>query len=260
MKKLSVTVITFNEENNIGRCLQSLKQVSDEIIVVDSLSTDRTREICVAHNVIFIEQPFLGYIEQKNFALSKTSFPYVLCLDADEALSDQLAKSILQEKQKGFTSDGYSMNRFNFYCGRWIKHGTYYPDRKLRLLDLRKGKWGGQNPHDKIVLQNGAQIKHLEGDLLHYTYQTPAEHRRQMERFSSIAAKALFDKGKAPSYIRLVVNPAWAFIKSYIVKLGFLDGGAGFMIARLTAVQSFLKYVKLIRLYDEQRKFNSGKI
>ena len=253
MKKLSVTVITFNEQKHIDRCLRSVRRVADEIVVVDSLSTDKTKEICLAHSVVFIEQPFLGYVEQKNFALSKASFEHVLSLDADEALSDELIASLQKEKEIGFPADGYTMNRFNFYCGKWIRHGTYYPDRKLRLLDLQKGKWGGQNPHDKIIMVEHATIKHLKGDLLHYTYQTIEQHARQMERFSTIAAKALYDKGKKPSYFQMFINPAWAFIKGYVIKLGFLDGVEGFRIARYTARQAYLKYLKLMRLYRESK-------
>ena len=258
MAKLTVTVITFNEEKNIDRCLQSIKAVADEIIVVDSVSTDRTKEICLSHNVTFIEQPFLGYIEQKNFALFKASNTHVLSLDADEALSKELVTSITREKEKGFPSQGYTMNRFNFYCGRWIRHGTYYPDRKLRLLDVTKGEWGGQNPHDRIMMKEGTRVTHLHGDLLHHTYQTFEIHNKQTDRFSTIAAKAMFEKGKSPSYFKLVINPAWAFIKGYIIKLGFLDGFEGYMIARFTAIQSFLKYAKHIRLHNEANKSNAG--
>lgn len=260
MTKLTVTVITFNEEKHIDRCLQSVKGIAEEIIVVDSLSTDRTKEICLSHGVVFIEQPFLGYIEQKNFALSKAGNTYVLSLDADEALSAELVVSILEEKKKDFPADGYTMNRFNYYCGRWIRHGTYYPDRKLRLLNTRKGKWGGQNPHDKIIMQEDATIKQLDGDLLHYTYQTVDQHWRQMERFSTIGAQALYDKKKPASYVKLIVNPAWAFIKGYFIKLGFLDGKEGFRIAKFTAKQSYLKYAKLFRLYHDARKPDAGKI
>lgn len=253
MTKLSATVIVLNEEKKIGPCLQSLKKVADEIIVVDSLSTDRTREVCVSYGVTVIEQPFLGYIEQKNFALSKASHKHVLSLDADEALSDELIKSILKEKEKGFPADGYTMNRFNFYCGQWIRHGTYYPDRKLRLLDVNKGVWGGQNPHDKIMMQPNVTIQHLRGDLLHHTYQTEEEHRHQTDRFSTIAAKAMFDKGHRSYAYKLWLHPLAAFIKSYIIKLGFLDGKAGYQIARYTALHSYWKYVKLARLYREKR-------
>lgn len=260
MAKLSATIITFNEEKKIDRCLRSLKEVADEIVVVDSFSTDRTKEICLSHKIVFIENPFPGYIEQKNFALSKATYPNVISIDADEYLSDELAKSILEEKEKEFPYDGYNMNRYNFYCGKWIRHGTYYPDRKLRLLNIQKGKWGGQNPHDKIIMQEGVIVKQLKGDLLHYTYQSIEEHTKQSDRFSTIAAKALFDKGKPPSYIKLLVNPAWAFVKGYIFKLGFLDGFAGYMIARFTAIQSFLKYAKLIRLHNEAKQSNERKI
>lgn len=260
MTKLSITVITFNEEKNIGRCIESVKKVADEIIVVDSLSTDKTKEICLAHRIVFIENPFPGYIEQKNFALSKASYIHVLSLDADEALSEELSAAILKEKEKGFPADGYTVNRFNYYCGKWIKHGTYYPDRKLRLLDIQKGKWGGRNPHDTIIMQVGVVIKHLKGNLLHYTYQTVEEHAMQMERFSIIAAKALFEKGKQPSYFKMIIHPSWAFIKGYFIKLGFLDGSEGFRIARFTAKQSFLKYAKLIRLHREANKTNAEKL
>jgi glycosyltransferase involved in cell wall biosynthesis len=254
MAKLSATIITFNEEKKIGRCLQSLKGVVDEIVVVDSLSTDKTKEICISYQVLFIENPFPGYIEQKNFALSKATHTHVLSLDADEYLSEELANSILKEKERNFPSDGYTMNRYNFYCGKWVRHGTYYPDRKLRLLNTQKGKWGGQNPHDKIIMQEGARLQQLKGDLCHYTYQSIEEHNKQTDRFSTIAAKALFDKGKTGSYIKLLLNPAWAFLKGYIIKLGFLDGFAGYMIARFTAIQSFLKYAKLIRLHNESKQ------
>lgn len=256
MAKLSATIITFNEEKKIDRCLQSLKGVVDEIVVVDSLSTDKTKEICLSHQVVFVENPFRGYIEQKNFALSKATHTHVLSLDADEYLSEDLSKSILKEKEKDFPSDGYTMNRYNFYCGKWVRHGTYYPDRKLRLLNIQKGKWGGQNPHDKIIMQEDASVKQLKGDLCHFTYQSIEEHNKQTDRFSTIAAKALFDKGKPPSYTKLLLNPAWAFLKGYIIKLGFLDGFAGYMIARFTAIQSFLKYAKLIRLHNESKQSN----
>ena len=146
------------------------------------------------------------------------------------------------------------MNRFNYYCGKWIRHGTYYPDRKLRLLDINKGKWGGQNPHDKIMMQESTTIHHLEGDLLHYTV---PDNRTACEANGKIqchCCKALFDKGEKPSYFKMVINPAWAFIKGYLLKLGFLDGAEGFRIARFTAKQSYLKYVKLIQLHLEAKK------
>ena len=211
MTKLSVVIITFNEERNIERCLQSVKAIADEIIVLDSLSTDRTKEIAVANHAIVIDQPFLGFIEQKNLALSKASNTYVLSLDADEAISEELSKLILEEKSKGFPKDAYSVKRLPFYCGKWIRHGTYYPDRKLRLVNKEKAKWGGTNPHDKIILQEGSSLHPLNGDLHHYIYQSFEEHMLQTNKFTTIAAMELFKAGEKPSWFKLVVNPAWAF-------------------------------------------------
>src|SRR6185503_9760477 len=147
MNKLSVVIITLNEERNIERCIQSVKQIADEIIVVDSLSTDRTREIAAANGAKVIEQPFLGFIEQKNFALSKASHSHVMSLDADEEMSEELSRLILNEKSKDFPKDAYIVKRLPFYCGKWIRHGTYYPDRKIRLVNKEKANWGGTNPH-----------------------------------------------------------------------------------------------------------------
>src|SRR6516225_8076489 len=148
MTSVSIVIITFNEEKNIRRCLESVKEIADEIVVVDSLSTDHTKSICKEFGVRFIEQKFLGYIEQKNFALDQAKYDYVLSLDADEAISKELVKSIQEVKQNP-ESDGYRMNRLTNFCGKWIKHGSWYPDTKLRVFNRKKARWGGINPHDK---------------------------------------------------------------------------------------------------------------
>lgn len=254
MAKLSVVVITFNEEKNIGRCLESIKGIADEIIVVDSVSTDRTKEIALSKGAVVIDQPFLGYIEQKNFALSKANNANVLSLDADEALSEELALSIATEKSNNFPKDAYAMNRLPYYCGKWIRHGTYYPDRKIRLMNVKKAKWGGVNPHDKIILENGSASQTLKGDLLHYIFQTFEEHVNKTNKFTSIAAETMYKAGEKPSYLKLIVNPAWSFFYCYIIRLGFLDGFRGYMIARLVALNTFLKYSKLIQLYRSEKK------
>ena len=254
MTKLSVVIITFNEERNIERCLRSVKAIADEIIVVDSLSTDRTKEIALANQAIVVDQKFLGFIEQKNLALSKASNTYVMSLDADEAISEELSRAILEEKSKGFPKDGYIVKRLPFYCGKWIRHGTYYPDRKIRLVNKEKAKWGGTNPHDKMILQKNSSAGSLKGDLHHYIYQTFEEHMLQTNKFSSIAAMELFKQGKKSSYFKLVINPAWAFFYGFFIRLGFLDGFNGFMIAKFTAMHAFLKYSKLIYLYKNKKK------
>lgn len=251
MKPLSVAIITLNEEKNIFRCLDSVKGIADEILIVDSFSTDQTKTIALQFGAKFIEHAFEGYIQQKNWALQQTSNEYVLLLDADEALSEELKNSILKEKEKNFPSDAYRMNRCTNYCGKFIRHGLWYPDRKIRLIKKQTGKWGGVNPHDKIELQPGTEVKHLAGDILHYSYNSIDEHVAQNNKFSSISAEALFQRGKNTSWFKIIVNPAWAFINGYLFRLGFLDGFYGFVVAKNVAHLTFLKHSKL---FQKQRK------
>lgn len=252
MIKLSVVVITFNEERNIARCLESVKEIADEMVVVDSISTDQTKAICLKYGVRFIEQPFLGYIEQKNFALKFATHDHVLSLDADEALSPELINSI-QETKRSFSATGYTMNRFTNYCGKWIRHCGWYPDTKLRLFDHTKGKWGGINPHDQFFLEDGSTIKHLKGDILHYSYYTRDDHFKQIERFTNIAAQAYYDSGKKPSCLKMWLSPLSKFIRDFFFNLGLLDGRAGFEICTLSAKATYLKYRKLSKLYRERK-------
>nr|WP_321225572.1 glycosyltransferase family 2 protein [uncultured Psychroserpens sp.] len=252
MLKLSGVIITFNEERNIEYCLQSLVNIVDEIIVIDSFSTDNTKAICEQYKVKFIEQKFLGYIEQKNFALSQANYNHVVSLDGDEALSETLQKSIIQLKSN-WTFDGYYANRFNNFCGQWIKHSDWYPNKKLRVFDRRKANWQGINPHDNVQLFDAnAKTGHLKGDILHKTYQTYSEFNQKTEYFSTIAAKAYFNKGKKAPIWKIIFNPTWAFFKSYIIRLGFLDGFNGFVICVQTANITFLKYSKLRELHKKK--------
>ena len=245
---LSVVIITLNEERNIGRCLDSLSGLADEVVVVDSLSTDATRSICERHGARFIEQPFLGYIEQKNFALGCARHGHVLSLDADEALSPELAASIRREKELGFPSVGYTMNRLSRFNDRWIRHGSWYPDRKLRLIRSGQAVWGGMNPHDRLSITTGEGTRQLKGDLLHYPYYSLEEFVAQWNRFSTIAARAMHERGAKAHWWNLVWNPFVAFIKGYFIKGGFLDGMTGYVLARQSASNTFLKYAKLIQL------------
>ncbi|MBF8149472.1 glycosyltransferase family 2 protein [Winogradskyella sp. F6397] len=252
MLKLSGVIITFNEERNIEQCLQSLVNVVDEIVVVDSFSSDQTKSICKRFNVNFIEQEFLGYIEQKNFALAQAKYDHVVSLDGDEALSKTLQQSIINLKSN-WKFDGYFANRFNNFCGQWIKHSDWYPNKKLRIFDRRKAEWKGINPHDNVQLHNTeAKTGHLKGDILHKTYQTYSEFNQKTEYFSTIAAKAYFNSGKKSSVLKVIWNPTWAFFKSYFLRLGFLDGFNGFVICVQTANITFLKYSKLRELEKQK--------
>ena len=248
MQKLSVAIITLNEERNIERCLESVRDIADEIVVIDSFSTDKTEEICRKYNARFIQHAFEGYIEQKNYALSQTSFNYVLSLDADEALSDELKTSVLQIKSN-YTADGYTMNRLTNYVGTWIHHCGWYPDTKLRLFNRNKGKWGGTNPHDEFLFEVKTKTEHLKGDILHYSFYSFEEHHKQIAYFTDMASKAYFDKGKKAPLVKLIFSPIVRFIRDYFFLLGFLDGKAGLRICYYSAGAVSMKYRKLKELY-----------
>lgn len=249
MPKLSVVIITFNEERNIARCLASVKKVADEIVVLDSFSKDATEKICLEHGVRFFTHAFDGHIEQKNRAITYASFDHVLSLDADEALDESLIQSILDIKEN-FTKQGYYINRLTNYCGHWVRHCGWYPDRKLRLFDRRKGHWTGTNPHDKYELLEGdSQAGWIKGDLLHYSYYTLNDHYRQVEYFTNIASKAYFAKGKKAPIHKLILNPISKFISHYLINFGFLDGKAGYLISKISAYATWLKYKKVRDLY-----------
>jgi len=249
MPQLSVVIITFNEERNIERCIKSLVGIADDVVVVDSYSTDKTKEICETLGARFVQHKFDGHIEQKNWAITQAKYPHVLSLDADEAIDETLKKSILSVKNN-FTKDGYYMNRLTNYCGKWIHHCGWYPDKKLRIWDSRKGKWGGINPHDKYEMNDGdGNTGYLAGDILHYSYYSVNDHIKQTEYFSSISANALFKEGVKVSFVKLYISPLVKFIQSYILKLGFLDGKYGYIICKISAKATYLKYSKLKALY-----------
>lgn len=248
MTKLSAVIITLNEEKNIARCLESLQGVADEIIVVDSFSADRTATICKEFGATFLLHPFQGHIQQKNYAVEKTSHPLVLALDADEALSEELKASVMEVKTNR-KHDAYQFSRLTNYCGQWVKYAGWYPDKKLRLWDKRKGKWGGTNPHDKVVMDNDATTGYLKGDLLHYSYYTISQHITQTNLFSDIAAKEAFQKGKKSSVFQIILNPVFTFIKKYFFQKGFTGGLLGFTICINSAYGKFLKYMKLWELH-----------
>jgi glycosyltransferase involved in cell wall biosynthesis len=245
MPKLSVVIITYNEEKNIARCLDSVKEIADEIVVLDSFSKDKTKEICLGHKVSFHEHAFDGHIQQKNRAITYAHYPHILSLDADEALDEDLKKSILAIKEN-WRHDGYYMNRLTNYCGHWVRHCNWYPDTKLRLWDSSKGQWTGINPHDKYELFEGDKnTLALKGDILHYSYNSVQDHYKQVEYFTTIASKAYFDKGKKAPLYKLILNPIAKFLDHYFLHLGFLDGKAGFSISKISAYATYVKYKKL---------------
>jgi len=247
MLQLSVVIITLNEERNIERCLKSLEGVADEIIVIDSLSTDKTIDICRKFPVKFIQKEWMGYSAAKNYGNNLSKNDYILSIDADEALSDELKKSISEIKNSENLYDAYRFNRLTNYCGKWIHHGGWYPDTKLRLWNRRKGRWEGEI-HEEIKMESGAKTTFIKGDLLHFSYYSIEQHIRQADNFTDLAAKAAFEKGIKAGRFKIFFSPVIKFIRDYFFRLGFLDGHTGFIICRISAHATFLKYVKLRRL------------
>jgi glycosyltransferase involved in cell wall biosynthesis len=225
--------------------------VADEVIVVDSFSDDRTVEIALSLGAKVKQSTFTGYINQKNKAINAASSHYVLLLDADEFLSEELAASILKEKDN-FVYKAYSMKRCNIFRNQYIRHGLWYPDRKLRLFDKRYGKCGGLNPHDEIIMDTITNVKLLEGDMYHHTFETVAAYRKRNNEVSTVVAQSIFDAGIRKSRYKIVFSPLWSFINGYFLRLGFLEGYNGLVIALLSAQQSFLKYQKLRQLQRQE--------
>ena len=244
MEQLSVVIITYNEETNIGSCIDSVAGIADEIIVLDSYSTDNTLAIAKDKGAKVWQMSFDGYIGQKNRALQLASNNFVLSLDADEVISERLKRSILKAKET-FTYSAYKMNRCANYCGEFIRHGTWYPNKKTRLFDKRVGYWGGLNPHDKVVFDKPIAVKHLEGELLHYSFKSVTDHNAQNIRFSSIAAQSLFEAGRKTNRLKVFINPAWAFLNGYLLHAGFLNGKTGLTISMKQARYTYLKHQKL---------------
>lgn len=249
-QKISAVIITFNEERNIVRCLRSVAGIADEIVVVDSYSTDATKALCLPCGVRFIEHAFESYIAQKNWALQQAACPIVLSIDADEALSDELQRTIAQIK-RDWRADGYFFSRTTFLGAKPIRHGAWYPDYKLRLFDKRRGQFGGVNPHDHVIMQPGARVMRGRGTILHYSFASTDELRRQSERFAVLSAQAMFAQGKTITRTMLALKTGWAFLHSYLLKAGFLDGRAGFTISRAIAASTRKKYALLRRLSNE---------
>lgn len=253
MKNISATIITLNEEDKIGRCLESLMDVADEIVVVDSLSADNTKSICEEYGVRFVEQKWLGYSEQKNLANKLATYDWILSIDADEVLSDELRKSILEIKYTDSDTDVvYSFNRLNNYCGKWIRHCGLYPDRKIRIWNRNVGEWEGYI-HETIKFSKNIKEENLKGDLLHFSFSTHEDFKKQLYKFAKMRGEQYFHKGKKNAALLSVLSPIFSFVKNYFIKLGFLDGKEGFRICLVYAQATRYKYeilrqLKIVRI------------
>ncbi len=239
--KISATIITFNEQANIARAIESLR-CCDEVFVVDSGSTDRTVEIASNLGARVVEAPWRGYAGQKNFAAEQAAYDWVLSIDADEALSEALEAEIWQIKKNGPRYDAYTVPRMARYLGRWILHSGWYPDRKIRLYDRRKSRWVGDFVHETV--QVNGRVGHLKCNLLHYTFNSLSEHLSSLDRYTTLAAQELVARGYKAGWSDLALDPFFTFFRTYIFQAGFLDGVEGLTIAFMAAFYNFLKFAK----------------
>ncbi len=251
MAKISACIISFNEEKKIEDCLKSLLDVVDEIVVVDSESTDKTIEIASVYTDFIYSRKFLGHIAQKNLAVGKAQHDWILSLDCDERLSDDLRKSILEIKDEIGQYDAYRMARKTFYIYRWLNY-CWYPDMKVRLFNKQHAKWGGVNPHDKVRVDS-EKIGRLGGDILHYSFDSISAHIQTLDKFSEIAAKEIIKRGKKVSVFSPFTHGFWIFFKMYFLKRGFLDGFAGLLASVLSLMHVFVKYSKVL-IHQAQHK------
>lgn len=245
--KISATVITFNEESNIKAACESVAW-ADEILVVDSDSTDATRDIAADCGARVIVNPWPGFGAQKQFAVEQAKHDWIFSLDADERVSDDLRRAIETVKTRPAAElpDGFLVSRRTFYQNRWIRGGGWYPDRQLRLFNRTKGHWKQRHIHESVEMNSGARIGELGGDLLHYTSPNAAHHHRMIgERYAPLSAQQMFEEGRRTSIVGVVSAGPSAFIRSFILKGGFRDGFAGFTIASFAAHHAFLKHLML---------------
>lgn len=239
--KISATIITYNEERNLPRAIESLR-CCDEILVVDSGSTDRTVELAQKFGARVLEADWRGYSGQKNYASDQAANDWVLSIDADEALSEDLEGEIWHLKKNGAEHDAYTVPRLAQYLGRWILHSGWYPDRKIRLFDRRRARWYGDYVHESV--QSTGRVGELQGNLLHYTCGSLSEHLKTMDRYTTLAAEEIVARKKPVGYRHLLLDPPWTFFRSYVLQRGFQDGIEGLAIAQMAALYTFLKYAK----------------
>lgn len=239
--KISATIITYDEQCNIARAIESLR-CCDEVLIVDSGSVDRTVEIATKLGARVVDHPWEGFASQKNVAAREASHDWIFSIDADESLSEALEGEIWQLKKSGPNYDAYTMPRLAQYLGRWILHSGWHPDRKVRLYDRRKAHWVGSYVHESV--QVDGSVGHLESNLIHYTCDSLSQHLQTMDRYTTLAAEQLVAEKVRIGLRHLLLDPPWTFVRTYFLKRGFLDGMEGLAIAYMAALYNFVKYAK----------------
>jgi glycosyltransferase involved in cell wall biosynthesis len=244
--RLSACIITYNEADRIEACLRSVS-FCDEMVVVDSHSTDSTRELASSLGARVIERDWPGYRSQKQFAVDSAGSDWVLCLDADERVTVELRREIEALRDGGFTRHaGWSVPRITDYFGRFLRHGNAYPDRLIRLFDRRRGGWIGEEIHENTRVTGS--VGRLRGHLEHFSYRSLTDHHNRMARYADLMAQALYARGKRCGLLKVLANPQWRFLRGYFIRLGFLDGWRGLVFALVESAYVRRKYVGLYML------------
>jgi len=250
--QISAVIITYNEEKNIEAALGSISDIASEIIIVDSFSTDDTLKIAKSHSKHVFQRKWTNYADQKNFANSKASYPWIFSLDADERLSPELREEILQMKEEQPDCSGFSIPRKVYYLWKWIRHSGWYPDRKIRLFRKDKAIWEGKYIHENLNIEG--KIQRLKGVIYHFTYRDIHDHLKRINKFSDLAAQKIYAQNKKCHWYNLAILPFFQFIKSFFLKAGFLDGYAGFVISALHSYSVFARYAKLKEIWKKGEK------
>lgn len=255
--KISAVIITLNEEKNIRACIESLIGIADEILIIDSLSVDKTESIAKEYDMVrFHKQEWLGYSEQKNLGNRIAKHSTILSIDADEVVSKELRESIAnlkaESKEDINPNQAYSFNRLTNYCGSWIRHSGWYPDRKIRVFH-RSILWEG-DIHEELKFGEETKIENLEGDLHHYSFRHISEHIMQVDKFTNLTSEQAYNRGKKTNWLGVWFRPKWKFFRDFIIKRGFLDGYPGYIICRISAFATYLKYIKLRELNKNEKE------
>jgi (heptosyl)LPS beta-1,4-glucosyltransferase len=245
--RISAVIITFNEERNIGRCIRSIQAFADEIIVLDSFSTDRTPQICMEEGVKFHQREWAGYSNAKNYLNSLATGDMIFSIDADEAVDEDLCCELMRVKGSRIMAL-YEVNRITNYCGKWIRHSGWYPDIKLRLFPANVCKWEGAYVHEELVCKGDWSKITLAGHLEHYSYYDYKDHRMRADKYSALTAQKMHQAGKRAGILKPLLSGIGRFIAMFLIKKGFLDGKMGFMIAWISAQSNVFKYRELRRL------------
>jgi glycosyltransferase involved in cell wall biosynthesis len=249
---ISAVIITYNEEKNILAALESVSW-ADEILVIDANSTDRTAQIAAENGAKVIVRVWPGFSQQKQFGVDAAAHNWIFSLDADERVSPQLREEIDTLRTTVTSADGYRIPRLSFYMGRWIHHSGWYPDKQLRFFDRRRGRWNGRQIHESVEMNTDSKVGELSSDIHHFGVESAAEHHKMIgERYAPLGARHMFDDGKTTSPLRVAAAGPLAFLRSYVFKLGFLDGFPGFCIARFAAYHAYLKHLLLFEMQESR--------